>query len=59
MVGQVWRATDKRTGDTVAVKRLPPARLRRSAAGRERLVREFRALRDLDEPHSSASATSS
>ena len=47
---QVWRATDKRTGDTVAVKRLHPL-VFADAAGRERLVREFRALRDLDEPH--------
>ena len=47
---QVWRATDKKTGDTVAVKRLHPV-VFADAGGRERLVREFRALRDLDEPH--------
>jgi serine/threonine-protein kinase len=47
---QVWRATDKRTGDVVAVKRLHPL-VFADAAGRERLLREFRALRDLDEPH--------
>jgi eukaryotic-like serine/threonine-protein kinase len=47
---QVWRATDKRTGDIVAVKRLHPV-VFADMAGRERLLREFRALRDLDEPH--------
>ncbi|MFL5727041.1 MAG: serine/threonine-protein kinase [Chloroflexota bacterium] len=47
---QVWRATDKRTGDVVAVKRLHPV-VFADQAGRERLLREFRALRDLDEPH--------
>jgi eukaryotic-like serine/threonine-protein kinase len=47
---QVWRATDRRTGETVAVKRLHPV-VFADQAGRERLVREFRALRDLDEPH--------
>jgi serine/threonine protein kinase len=47
---QVWRATDRRTGDVVAVKRLHPL-VFADAAGRERLLREFRALRDLDEPH--------
>ena len=47
---QVWRATDKRTGDVVAVKRLHPL-VFADQFGRERLLREFRALRDLDEPH--------
>jgi serine/threonine-protein kinase len=47
---QVWRATDKRTGDVVAVKRLHPL-VFADQLGRERLLREFRALRDLDEPH--------
>ena len=47
---QVWRATDKRTGDVVAVKRLHPL-VFADQFGRERLRREFRALRDLDEPH--------
>src|SRR5262245_14384938 len=47
---QVWRATDKRTGDVVAVKRLHPV-VFADMAGRERLLREFRALRNLDEPH--------
>src|SRR5262245_12620302 len=47
---QVWRATDKRTGEVVAVKRLHPV-VFADMAGRERLLREFRALRDLDEPH--------
>ena len=47
---QVWRATDTRTGDTVAVKRLHPL-VFADEAGRERLLREFRALRDLDEAH--------
>ena len=45
---QVWRAIDTRTGDTVAVKRLHPL-VFADEAGRERLLREFRALRDLDE----------
>ncbi len=43
---QVWRAVDERTGDEVAVKRLHPI-VFASEAGRQRLVREFRALRDL------------
>jgi serine/threonine-protein kinase len=47
---QVWRATDGKTRETVAVKRLHPL-VFGDEAGRERLVREFRALRDLDEPH--------
>jgi serine/threonine-protein kinase len=47
---QVWRATDTKTRDTVAVKRLHPV-VFADEAGRERLLREFRALRDLDEPH--------
>jgi hypothetical protein len=47
---QVWRAVDKRTGETVAVKRLHPL-VSAGEAGRERLLREFRVLRDLDEPH--------
>jgi serine/threonine-protein kinase len=47
---QVWRATDKRTGEVVAVKRLHPL-VFADQLGRERLLREFRALRDLDEPH--------
>src|SRR4029079_4692139 len=47
---QVWRATDTKTRDTGAVKRLHPMGFD-DEAGRERLLREFRALRDLDEPH--------
>jgi eukaryotic-like serine/threonine-protein kinase len=47
---EVWRARDARTGETVAVKRLHPV-VFGSEAGRERLVREFRALRDLDHPN--------
>src|SRR5262245_35324777 len=47
---QVWRATDTRTREVVAVKRLHPF-VFADRAGRERLLREFRALRDLDEPH--------
>src|SRR5262245_19150240 len=47
---QVWRATDTKTRATVAVKRLHPV-VFADEAGRGRLVREFRALRDLDEPH--------
>lgn len=47
---QVWRALDERTGDEVAVKRLHPV-VFGSDAGRQRLVREFRALRDLHHPN--------
>jgi serine/threonine-protein kinase len=47
---QVWRAVDRKTGDVVAVKRLHPL-VFADDAGRERLLREFRALRDLHEPH--------
>jgi eukaryotic-like serine/threonine-protein kinase len=47
---QVWRATEMRTGEVVALKRLHPV-VFADMAGRERLLREFRALRDLDEPH--------
>jgi len=47
---QVWRATDTKTGDEVAVKRLHPI-IFADEAGRARLKREFNALRSLDEPH--------
>jgi serine/threonine-protein kinase len=47
---QVWRATDTKTGDEVAVKRLHPI-IFADEAGRARLKREFDALRSLDEPH--------
>src|SRR5262245_1425243 len=47
---QVWQATDRRSGESVAVKRLHPIVFADEAA-RERLVREFRSLRDLAEPH--------
>src|SRR5262245_66143264 len=47
---QVWRATDTRTREDVALKRLHPL-VFAGRAGREWLLREFRALRDLDEPH--------
>ena len=47
---QVWRATDTKTGDEVAVKRLHPI-VFADEAGRARLKREFDALRSLDEPH--------
>lgn len=47
---QVWRATDTKTGDEVAVKRLHPI-VFADEAGRARLKREFEALRSLDEPH--------
>jgi hypothetical protein len=47
---EVWRARDERSGDEVAVKRLHPL-VFASRAGRERLLREFRALRDLRHPN--------
>lgn len=47
---QVWRATDTKTGDEVAVKRLHPI-IFADEAGRARLQREFDALRSVDEPH--------
>ena len=47
---EVWRALDEQTGDEVAVKRLHPV-VFADEAGRQRLKREFHALRSLDEPH--------
>jgi serine/threonine protein kinase len=47
---QVWRALDTETGDEVAVKRLHPV-VFADASGRQRLEREFKALRGLDAPH--------
>ena len=47
---QVWRAVDAETGDVVAVKRLHPI-VFADASGRQRLEREFHALRGLDAPH--------
>lgn len=47
---EVWRALDRETGEIVAVKRLHPI-VFADDAGRHRLEREFRLLRDLDEPH--------
>ena len=47
---EVWRALDRETGEIVAVKRLHPV-VFADEAGRHRLEREFRLLRDLDEPH--------
>ncbi|HEX7222441.1 MAG TPA: serine/threonine-protein kinase, partial [Candidatus Limnocylindrales bacterium] len=47
---QVWRAVDAQTGDVVAVKRLHPI-VFADASGRQRLEREFHALRGLDAPH--------
>ncbi len=46
---EVWRALDERSGDEVALKRLHPI-VFGSEGGRRRLVREFRALRDLRHP---------
>jgi eukaryotic-like serine/threonine-protein kinase len=46
----VWRSVDQRTGDEVAVKRLHPV-VFASRSGRDRLLREFRALRDLRHPN--------
>jgi serine/threonine-protein kinase len=47
---EVWHAIDVRTGEDVAVKRLHPM-VFGSEAGRERLLREFRALRSLAHPN--------
>ena len=47
---EVWRARGERPGEEVAVKRLHPL-VCASRAGRERLLREFRALRDLRHPN--------
>jgi serine/threonine protein kinase len=47
---QVWRAVDAETGDVVAVKRLHPI-VFADASARQRLEREFHALRGLDAPH--------
>lgn len=46
---EVWRAIDRRTGDEVAVKRLHPI-VFGTDAGRQRLAREFRALKSLRHP---------
>jgi serine/threonine-protein kinase len=47
---EVWRARDRRTGETVAVKRLHPLVVADESA-RRRLEREFHLLHGLDEPH--------
>ena len=47
--GDVFRATDRETGATVAVKRLLPAG--EEAAARDRFGREVRMLARIDDPH--------
>src|SRR5262245_22650940 len=47
---EVWRGIDERTGDEVAIKRLHPV-VFADATARQRLRREFDALRSLDDPH--------
>jgi serine/threonine-protein kinase len=49
-MADVWHALDTRTGEDVAVKRLHPI-VFGSRAGRDRLLREFRAVRSLDHPN--------
>lgn len=49
-MGQVYRATDEKTGETVAVKLLPPA-LARSQEYLARFDREAAALRELNHPN--------
>jgi serine/threonine-protein kinase len=49
-MADVWRAADTRTGEDVAVKRLHPL-VFASRVGRDRLLREFRAVRSLDHPN--------
>ena len=49
-MADVWHAADTRTGEDVAVKRLHPI-VFGSRAGRDRLLREFRAVRSLDHPN--------
>jgi len=48
-MAEVWRATDSRTGDTVAVKRLHP-RLAHDPTSRARFAREVGAARAVDHP---------
>src|SRR6188472_4742633 len=48
-MAEVWRATDSRTGETVAVKRLHP-RLAQDPTSRARFAREVEAARAVDHP---------
>ena len=48
-MAEVWRATDSRTGETVAVKRLHP-RLAHDPTSRARFAREVEAARAVDHP---------
>jgi predicted ATPase/serine/threonine protein kinase len=50
-MGEVYRATDTRTGETVAVKALNPEVLERDPSLLERFVREGEALRQLNHPN--------
>ena len=50
-MGEVYRATDTRTGETVAVKALNPDVLVRNLGLLERFVREGEALRRLNHPN--------
>jgi serine/threonine-protein kinase len=50
-MGEVYRATDVQTGETVAVKALDPAVLEREPGLLERFMREGEALRLLNHPN--------
>jgi tetratricopeptide (TPR) repeat protein len=50
-MGEVYRATDTQTGETVAVKALDPEILRRDSSLLERFLRESGALRQLNHPN--------
>src|SRR5512135_1682914 len=50
-MGEVYRATDTQTGETVAVKVLNPEVLERDPALLERFTREGEALRQLNHPN--------
>lgn len=50
-MGDVYRATDTQTGETIAVKALNPDILSRDPSLLERFVREGEALRQLNHPN--------
>jgi non-specific serine/threonine protein kinase len=50
-MGVVFRATDSRTEETVAIKKLRPEMLNEQDTARERFVRESQALRALNHPN--------
>ena len=50
-MGDVYRATDTQTGETVAVKALNPEVLERDPSLLERFVREGEALQQLNHPN--------